>query len=332
MADLLRCGTVFVLVILSCASHQEAQEIITLEKLMEIDGSADPDMYFSPGGILVGSDSRIFIIDPVCTKVVAFDSTGQYLFDFGRPGEAPGEFNSMQYRGDIDCNNNIYVADNPFWIRVFNSDGEYLKTISPDVEQIVDFAVFDSSTVYISEVVYIDWENYCPIIRIDGTGKVTNRFGYIDEDTGNMPAWEKFAVSSCVLDVDDDGCVYYTSIVDYQIFKFDPNGNLVFTVEGMTPYEASYQRQPPYGQRTLTSVVMDLCVDGNRIYVLWAQGGDENGYRVDVFDKNSGEILGYFYTQVPSEEPNMFIEVVDGTDFYTASYSDAMVYRFKMIY
>ena len=157
-------------------------------------------------------------------------------------------------------------------------------------------------------------------------------YGHLGVDTENMPGWQRFGVSSCVIDVDDEGCIYYTSIVDYQIFKYDPNGNLVFSVEGVTPCEASYEPQPPYGMRTIVPVVWDLCVDGNRIYVLWAQGGDENGYRVDVFNKDSGEIQGYFFTQVPSEDRSMFIEVVDGTDFYTASYSDAVVYKFKMIY
>lgn len=323
---------VLVFGLLSCANHEEIQEIISLEKTMEIDGNANPDMFFTPGAMLINSDSRIFILDSVCMKVLAFDSTGQYLFEFGRPGEAPGEFNCMHFNSDIDCNDNIYIVDDPFWIKIFDSDGEFLEMISPDVEHIFDIAVFDTNTIFINAVAVIDWEDFYPVIKIDRTGEIVNTYGYINVDTENMPGWEKFAVSSCVIDVDDEGCVYYTSIVDYQIFKYDLEGNLVFTVEGVTPFEASYEPQPPHGQRTLNPVVWDLCVDQNRIYVLWAQGVEESGYRVDVFDKDSGEIMGYFYTQVPSDERNMFIEVVNGTDFYTASYTDAIVNKFTMVY
>lgn len=323
---------VLVLGPLSCTSNEEIEEIITLEKTMEIDGNVNPDMFFTPGAMLIDSKSRIFILDSVCMKVLAFDSTGRYLFEFGRLGEAPDEFNFMHFNCDIDCNDKIYIVDDPFRIKIFNSDGEYLETISPDVATIFDIAVFDTNTIFINAVALIDWDDYHPVIKIDRTGEIVDTYGYIDVDTESMPGWEKFGVSSCVIDVDDEGCVYYTSIVDYQIFKYDLEGNLLFTVEGVTPFEASYEPQPPHGQRTLYPVVWDLCVDQNRIYVLWAHGVKESGYRVDVFDKDSGEILGYFYTQVPSDERNMFIEVVDGTDFYAASYSDAIVKKFTMIY
>lgn len=106
------------------------------------------------------------------------------------------------------------------------------------------------------------------IYEIDRTGETVNSFGYIDVDTESMPPWEKYAASQCVIDVDGEGYIYYTSVVDYRVFKYDPEGNLVFTVEGSTPFEARYERQPPNGLRTLFPVVRDLCVDQNCIYVL----------------------------------------------------------------
>ncbi|MBD3278808.1 MAG: hypothetical protein GF388_10960 [Candidatus Aegiribacteria sp.] len=317
----------------SCRNAEtEIGEIIELEPDLVIDGNADLDNLFTPGAILINSEQRIFIIDPVCIKVVAYDSNGRNLFEFGRPGEGPGEFSWLNLHCDIDCNDDIYLVNMPHWIEVFSSNGEYLERISPDVEHIFDFAVYDSSTIFINAVALNDWGDYHPVIEIDRTGEIVNAFGYIGVDTENMPRWEKFAVLQCVIDVDDEGYIYYTSVVDYRIFKYDPEGNLVFTVEGSTPFEARYEPQPPHGMRTLIPVVMDLCVDQNRVYVLWGQGAEERGSRVDVLDKDTGELLGYFYTQVPTEQCNVFIEVIDGTFFYTASYSDAIVYKFTMIH
>lgn len=322
----------FILSISCREAESEIGQIIELESDLVIDGNVDLDNLFTPGGILVNSNRRIFIVDPVCMKVLAYDSTGQFLFEFGRPGEGPGEFSWLHINCDIDYDNNIYLVNQPIGLEVFDSNGEYLERITPDVEHIFDFAVYDSNTIFINAVALINWEDYHPVIEIDRTGETVNSFGYIDVDTESMPRWEKYAASQCVIDVDDEGYIYYTSVVDYRVFKYDSEGNLLFINEGSTPFEARYERQSPNGMRTLFPVVRDLCIDQNCIYVLWGQGADERGSRVDVLDKYSGEILGFFYTQVPTEMGNVFAEVVEGTDFYTASYSDAVVYKFSMVH
>ncbi len=202
----------------------------------------------------------------------------------------------------------------------------------PSVESVFDIAVFDSNTIYINSMGIFSTGEYSSIVKIDGNGETVSEFGSVDVDMENMPGFQKNSTMSCVIDVDDEGFVYYTSIVDYKIFKYDPDGILVYSIEGETPFGASWEPQPPYGQRTLTPVVWDLCVDQDRIYVLWAQEGTDRGYRVDVFNKNSGELLGFFYSLVPSETRNMFIKIVDGSCFYTASLDDGIVYQFEMVY
>lgn len=236
----------------SCRNDEPAiSEIIELEPDFVIDGNADLNRLFAPGGILIGSDGRIFIVDPVSMRVLAYDSTGQYLFEFGRPGEGPGEFTWLHLNCDIDYNDDIYLVNQLRWIEVFDSNGAYLERISPDIEHIYDFAVHDSNSIFINAVALINWDDYHPVIEIDRTGEIVDFFGYIAIDTENMPRWKKYGISSCAIDVDDEGCIYYTSLVDYRIFKYDPDGNLVFTVEGSTPFEARYERQPPHGMHTL---------------------------------------------------------------------------------
>ncbi len=53
---------------------------------------------------------------------------------------------------------------------------------------------------------------------------------------------------------------------------------------------------------------------------------------MDVFNKDSVKLLGYFYSQVPWEARNMFIKIVDGIYFYTAPHDDRIVYKFEMVY
>ena len=130
---------------------------------------------------------------------------------------------------------------------------------------------------------------------------------------------------SCVIDTDDDHSLYYTSDGDYSVNKYDSAGVFLWSVDGPCPFEAYAT------EGTITPVIWDLDVEGDRVYVLWAQGGNERGYRVDVFSTDDGELVGYFYTQTPSEaERNMFINI-DGDDFYTVSYDDGIIYKFRMI-
>ncbi len=325
--------TVLLLItVMACGNKETVNEIITLNKVMVIDGGLDIENYFTPANIVIDSEGRIFIFDPICMKIAVYDRSGEYLFEFGGPGEAPGEFSFLFYNCDIDADNNIYTINSPSWIEVFANDGTYLKRITPRAEFVFDIAVYDSSRIYINARVLTGPREHCCIMEIDGNGETVNEFGSVDADLEDIPLWQQSSVMSCVIDIDDDGYVYYTSIIDYKIFKYDSSGVLVYAVEGETPFEAGWEPQPPYGQRTVIPVVWDLCVDQDRIYVLWAQEGMERGYRVDVFNKDSGELLGYFYSQVPSETRNMFIKIVDGSIFFTASRDDGIVCKFNMEY
>lgn len=325
-------AAILLVTVLACGNKETVTEIITLSRVMIIDGGLDIENYFTPANIEIDDEGRIFIFDPICMKIAVYDQNGEYLFEFGRPGEAPGEFSFLFYNCDIDAENNIYTINRPAWIEVFANDGTYIKRIAPDVEHVFDIAVYDSSRIYINAGSALHQRDFNCIIEIDGNGEIVNEYGQLDVDMTNMPLWQKYSIMSCIIDVDDEGYVYYSSIIDYKVFKYDPDGNLVYAVERETPFEAYWEPQPPYGQRTVTPVVWDLCVDKDRIYVLWAQEGAERGYRVDVLNKDSGELQGYFYSQVPSETRNMFIKIVDGTDFYTASRDDGVVCKFEMVF
>ncbi len=327
--------TVFAFCLLSlfaCSNKDTTGEIISLNSVMVIDGGSAADNYFTPMNIVIDNEGRIYIFDPICMKIVAYDRSGNYLFEFGRPGEAPGEFSFLFYNCDIDAANNIYTINSPSWIEIFANDGTYIRRITPFVDSIFDIAVYDSSTIYINAVSITGSQEYSCIMQIDGNGETVMEFGSVDVDMDNMPGFMKHSVKSCVIDVDDEGNVYYTSVIDYKIFKYDPDGILLYSIEGQTPFEATWEPQPPYGQRTMIPVVWDLCVDQDKIYVLWAQDGLDRGYRVDVFDKNTGDLLGFFYSMVPSVTRNTFIKIVDGSFFYTASHDDGILYKFEMVY
>lgn len=101
------CVTAVILpvAVMACGDKEAVNEIITLNRVMVIDGGLDIEHYFTPANILIDSEGRIFIFDPICMKIAVYDQGGEYLFEFGGPGEAPGEFSFLFYNCDIDADN-----------------------------------------------------------------------------------------------------------------------------------------------------------------------------------------------------------------------------------
>ncbi len=285
----------------SCGNSNPIGEIKILEQTMVIDGNADLDNCFTPVNLSIDSEGKLFILDFISMKILVFSSEGDFLYEFGKPGEGPGEFANLLYHFDIDESGKVYAVNRPNRIEVFQNDGSYCNGIPVDIGQIFDLAVIDTSRIYINRYswgvgLYND-EEYPAITLIGGNGEVIRQFGSIDIDMQNMIPREKQNYLSCVIDTDDEHSVYFTSVGDYRVFKYDSTGTLMWAVEGPSPFEAHFK--PPETEEegyTVIPVVCDLDIEGDRAYVLWAQGGDERGYRVDVFNTDDGELVGYFYT------------------------------------
>ncbi|PIE51489.1 hypothetical protein CSA37_10800 [Candidatus Fermentibacteria bacterium] len=149
--------SVLLFIVFSCDNSPVVNEIANLKRKMEIDGnSLNHELCFTPGSICIDSMGRLLILDPVAMRILAFDKNGQYLYDFGRAGEAPGEFNYLNHNCAIDTRDIIYLINEPIWIEKYNSNGEYIETISPEVETIFDLAVIDSTAIAINAVAIVN--------------------------------------------------------------------------------------------------------------------------------------------------------------------------------
>jgi hypothetical protein len=321
--------TVIAILNTSCGSSDPVKETITLEQTMVIDGNADLNHCFTPINLAVDGEGKLFVLDVVSMKILVFSSDGDFLYEFGRPGAGPGEFHRLYFNFDVDGSGYVYAINHPDRIEIFNNDGSYFAGITADMGQIFDIAVINTNRIYINGfpwgVGLINSSGSPAVTLIDGNGEVVREIGHFDADMENMDYGEKMVLMSCVIDTDDDLSLYYTSAGDYRVNKYDSTGEFVWSVDGPCPFEA-YSTEG-----TITPVIWDLDVEGDRVYVLWAQGGDERGYRVDVFSTDDGELVGYFYTRTPSEaERNMFINV-DGDDIYTVAYNDGLIYKFRMM-
>ncbi len=82
-----------------------------------------------PTDVAVGAGGRVYVLDGVNHRVVAYDAEGQFQFQFGTRGSAPGQF---LYPLGIatDPNGNVYVADSGNRrFQVFTADGKPLDAV-----------------------------------------------------------------------------------------------------------------------------------------------------------------------------------------------------------
>lgn len=333
MLNLSLRGPLFILslvTLISC-SHQNGDdsELVNLIPDSSLDGNADLNCIFTPTDLAIDSEGKVFILDVPQSKILVFNEQGDLLYDFGRQGEGPGEFSNLYLNFDLDDSGLVYLIDNLNWVNVFNNDGSYRYRFQADVGQIHDIAAVDSNRIYINAfpgaVNLLSISSVPAVIQLDANGDVIREIGLLETDLEDHR--QRKMHFSCAIDTDEEKSIYYASLADYSVAKYDSSGVCIWSVIGTSSFSA-YSEQHELGS-SLHPVIWDLDVEQGQVFILWAQGGDDRGYRVDVFDADNGNFSGHFYTQTPSEMQNMFIEINDDY-FLTVDYEAGIVYKYLM--
>ena len=157
----------------------------------------------------VGFDSagNIYVTDGYGnSRVVKFSPEGKFLTEWGKPGQAPGEFNTP-HAITVDKNDRIYVADREnYRIQIFDTNGRFLDQWkhlgSPWGLQITPAQELYMADGYNGRV-----------LKLSLDGKVLGSFGTL----GKLPGQLLFVHH---LSVGPDGSIYTAEILNWRPQKF----------------------------------------------------------------------------------------------------------------
>ena len=178
----------------------------------------DPKHFNRPTGVAVSADGSFYVSDGYLnTRVMKFDREGKFLFQWGTPGNGPGEFD-LPHGVALDSHR-VYVADRSnARVQIFDMNGTFFtQWKSEDLGRPYAIAFGKNGTSFVADGG--DQPNTPPdrsalVVRDEATGALT-RFGRYGNYDGQFEMAHDIAVGQ-------DGSVYVGDITGGRVQKFSP--------------------------------------------------------------------------------------------------------------
>lgn len=159
-------------------------------------------MHFNlPTDVAVGNDGSFYVSDGYGnSRIIKFSKEGKYIFEWGKKGNKPGEFNTP-HGIDLDLQGNIYVADRDNnRIQKFDNNGNFLKEWKNDTAiQLYSLAI-DKTDNNLFAIDYLTLNDTLikgsDIIQFDSSLNFSNRFGRTGSYSASICRYHDIAIDS----------------------------------------------------------------------------------------------------------------------------------------
>jgi len=276
------------------------------------DGSAplfvcgvDPDNFYkSINGYYVDRNGKIYLWDysrPYDIDV--YDSSGQFEFKFGTKGEGPSEFHAV-YALAVDSRGNIWVSADQRTLKVFSSQGVFLKDILLPAEMAGSFM----------QKIEFNGNGELVLLSSTNSGEASIYLWNPEKGSYSLMNRESRRIRASFVnfipdfDIGRDGNIYVTDTFDYRLYKFSEKGALLGKLEAakfkpdrivesdfyLFDENLRVYLFPRYkeilnqltGPSRYFPAVFGVNLDQGRIYVwTWERDGMSR-YIVDIYDMN----------------------------------------------
>jgi len=278
-------------------------------------GSLNDDLLFQWAGVAVDMDGNIFLSDALEYTIKKFDSDGRFLRKTGRKGKGPGEFLAPRY---IDCTRDwVYVTDQEMWgIQVFDKDLHFVRHI-PLSFPISDMKVMDDDHI---ALVTVSYETSGKIFIVNGKGKITRSFPYVEENSSFMMDMVDFVPGP-------NGEFYIAYSFQDKIEKFDAQGSNVWRRHLLQMRKVNKQKFNSFDIPTEV-IFKDVAIDKRGlIYILGGHHSKHRSRDVYVLDGN-GDLVASFVLPDPSH--CLYIDIHGY--LYSRANEGVTLKKYKLIY
>lgn len=211
----------------------------------------------------IGSD--IYVTDTNDQQIQVFDTTGKFVFKFGKKGTGQGQF-QFPYGITGDSKGNLYVADlYNGKISVFTAEGKFVKYFTDDNKK-SNFLVSPAGLrIYNNKLFVTDIKsNSVYIYSMSGKKLLQLSAASTSDDLLNAP-------NAVTVDADQD--IYVSDTGNARVVEFDKNGKFIRIINGTKNGTGNTKFVNPRGVGVLPDGTL-LMVDNMTHYVY---GFDKNG-------------------------------------------------------
>lgn len=268
------------------------------------DEGENTGIYESIWSYFVDNSGNVYITDTANFKIDKFDHKGNYLFSFGNKAHDAIQFPGWIDYFAIDTNENL-IAYSPAKRKflLFTSDGKNFRKKDLNI---------DLKHLRINRL-KID-RNDCLYLLTHSDAMGYQLFKYVIETkeytlihTDNQRIRPAFKDLPPDFDLDAVGNVYITDTIEYRIFKYSNDGQLIDTfskkVKKLKILEQDFnflmrrnriRKIPDYknawkelkGASGFFPAIFGINIDGERMYVWNSRQNTEKKFQVDVYDLN----------------------------------------------
>jgi len=316
--------------------------ILDLEKVNVLGAEKNEnDIFASIWEVQAYTQGEVYVSDIKDRRIKKFSSEGEYLYDIGRIGQGPGEFQSARNIYVDDGTGDFYVAD---FMKVhrYNKNGVFQKTVS--INRIFHTFFVDTDQSFWARTSYMDETGQGEAFeKISPQGELTRRIQkFTPQDLGSSkPSGEGMVTTvagpkhgyeqNLIISRIDEKTFLWALSNEYELNVLDIEGNLLFKIRKQeAPEEFSgKEKDKILGQfnvnaRKLVKLprfkpffMKIISDDEGRIYLQRTRSpvSEKEEYVYDVFSKS-----GYFlYQSRFSEDPviiknGLFYTVVRDTE------------------
>lgn len=171
-----------------------------------------------PTDVAVSDDGSFYVSDGYGnSRVIKYSEDGTYLFEWGKFGNKPGEFN-IPHGIDLDKHGYVYVADRENnRIQKFDSTGKFIKLWQNKITDQLYSVTIDDQHNHLFGIDYMTVNDTIvkgsDIFRFDLDMNLQKQFGRTGQYDGPISRYHD-------IQIDDEGSIYVGDILGNRIQKF----------------------------------------------------------------------------------------------------------------